>query len=889
MTEFKNWFEQTTKHPPYNWQEELAAAVECRNRCIRIPTGLGKTLAVLATWVWHRLVRQDESWPVRLVLVLPMRVLVEQTEETVRGFLDRLGLLWDGSGQHDGRVGVHLLMGGEDAGDWHLHPEHSAVLVGTQDMLLSRALNRGYACPRGRWPMEYALLNQDTLWVMDEVQLMDVGLITSVQLQAFRDRDRTKAIRPSFSWWMSATLQRDWFHTADTGWMLDEPSDSPLRVPPTERSSGPWLIRKQLEIREIPRNDQRAFAELVLRAHEGLPASPCGRITLVVCNTVPWAMAVHDQLTKMLAKGDSPPAVHLVHSRFRGCERERWSREFLARRFCGPDANRIIVSTQVVEAGVDISAGALVTELAPWPSLVQRLGRCARYGGEGKATIVDRQLAEKQCLPYTPDQLAAARQALAQLGEAGILALEEFEEGLATTAPELLRRLYPYEYTHLLTPKENEELFDTGADLTGADLDIARFIRSGEERDVLVFWAAVPAGEQPPASLAPSRQALCRVPIGEVDGWLFKPGTRTDAWRWDYLTDEWAALRKGDAYPGLTICVAATMGGYDPLQGWTGKPTKKPVPVFEDTASSAAGNDRAEGREDYSRNEYWKTIATHGAEVLNELRFLWAGLPIPAEWRRALELAALLHDWGKAHPVFRACMADIPDSLQSASLAKAPSWVAPKDLFAGSGEHGPRPGFRHELASALALFELLRWADPWHDALLGPFREYFAAGILQPPPDTPRPSLSAPLATLFGGLSADEFDLAIYLVCAHHGKIRGSWQNTPKDQDFPWEREELTGEGQPLRGVREGDSLPLCMVGTPGGKLLELPPIQLHLDPATAGLSARYGKSWGERIHALVGRIGPYQLAFLEELLRVADVRASRLSTPDPLLEGGVQ
>ena len=66
-------------------------------------------------------------------------------------------------------------MGGADAGGWHLYPEADAVLIGTQDMLLSRAMNRGYASPRARWPMEFGLLNQDALWVMDEVQLMDAA------------------------------------------------------------------------------------------------------------------------------------------------------------------------------------------------------------------------------------------------------------------------------------------------------------------------------------------------------------------------------------------------------------------------------------------------------------------------------------------------------------------------------------------------------------------------------------------------------------------------------------------------------------------------------------------------------------------------------------------
>jgi CRISPR-associated endonuclease/helicase Cas3 len=77
-------------------------------------------------------------------------------------------------------------MGGQDADEWDLHPECPAILIGTQDMLLSRALNHGYGMSRYRWPMHFGLLNNDALWVSDETQLMGVGVETSAQLDGFR-------------------------------------------------------------------------------------------------------------------------------------------------------------------------------------------------------------------------------------------------------------------------------------------------------------------------------------------------------------------------------------------------------------------------------------------------------------------------------------------------------------------------------------------------------------------------------------------------------------------------------------------------------------------------------------------------------------------------------
>lgn len=110
----------------------------------RIPTGHGKTEGVLAAWAYHRVHRNQDTWPKRLVWCLPMRVLVEQRRDVAQAIAGRINNSIDESKQLD----VHVAMAGEDAEDWFLHPERPAILIGTQDMLLSRALNRGFASTR---------------------------------------------------------------------------------------------------------------------------------------------------------------------------------------------------------------------------------------------------------------------------------------------------------------------------------------------------------------------------------------------------------------------------------------------------------------------------------------------------------------------------------------------------------------------------------------------------------------------------------------------------------------------------------------------------------------------------------------------------------------------
>lgn len=873
---FEAWFSQWTGHAqPRPWQAELASKAVCDNRLIRIPTGLGKTEGVLGAWGYHCLHRGDSRWPRRLVWCLPMRVLVEQTAQVAERLAESMG--------GPQRPTVHLVMGGEDSGEWFLQPERPAVIVGTQDMLLSRALNRGYASPRARWPMEFGLLNQDALWVMDEVQLMDVGLATSAQLQAYRDQDAPKHLRPCCTWWMSATLQPDWLRTVDTAHYHHSWVQNPCEVPADQRTGGLWDVDKSADTATIAPDRHQDFAARILEEHARLSDGEFGKITLVVCNTVERACATFEAIVKRRKE-----ETRLIHSRFRPAERERWQAEFLNRAACRRGVDRIIVATQVVEAGVDISAGCLVTELAPWPSLVQRFGRCARYGGTGQVLVVDRRKNAEDTAPYQPEELESAWDTIQQLRDVGIKSLEDHERSLNDGARQ---RLYPYSPSHLLLRKEFDELFDTTPDLTGADLDISRFIRSGDERDLQVFWLEIPPDKKgepphkPPEKYKPHRRELCAVPFLRARDWLFergqdrfKKGKR--AWVWDWLDGEWKSATAEALLPGRIVCVAADSGGYRTDRGFdVASSTTVPLLVAPTIDPATRAIEEADDQQDGEPLSIhpWKTIACHTQEVAQHARGIAQELELPKTLQELLELAALWHDWGKAHPAFQGAIRGT-DRPSRHDLAKGPegAWRRPPDMYRYLDDSETRPAFRHELASALGLFALLELYAPRHDALLGPWVEVLGK-LGHAVPDGQPPAPPTPLIQRLLNCSAERFDLVAYLVASHHGKVRVALHAAPKDQDY----RDRDGRGLPIRGIREGDRLPSVLL-VPGEP--PIPEVTLTLEPAKLGLSPETGISWRERCLGLQNRYGPCALALLEAILRAADVRASRLKTNDPAL-----
>jgi len=878
---FEQAFSKLTGHDrPRDWQSALAGRPECRSMTIRIPTGMGKTEGVMAAWAWNRLTRNggDAAWPRRMVWCLPMRVLVEQTLAVAHALVAHL--------PEDSRPVVIPIMGGQDAGDWHLHPETPAILVGTQDMLLSRALNRGYGSGRARWPMEYGLLHHDALWVMDEIQLMDVGLATSAQLQAYRDQDNAKGFRPCQTWWMSATLQHDWLETADTQDRHARWISEPATVEPDSRNGGMWTISKSLETWEcgVSGDETKCFVEKILKEHSKTDARDQGRVTLVVCNTVDRAIKTFKEAKEALPGKYLEGKLELIHSRFRPQERKRWRAEFLNRAACEQgDADRIIVATQVIEAGVDISANCLITELAPWPSLVQRFGRCARYGGSGRVLVVKRGEDEKTALPYAIEELENAWKALERIDDVGIDTLEQYEVSLTSKDKELL---YPYEPKHLLLRREFDELFDTTPALTGADLDISRFIRSGDERDLQVFWREVSVDEPLGKKDHPQRDELCSVPFLKAREWLCehkKPRLRKGmrAWVWDWLDGEWKPATREVLLPGRIVCVDAQCGGYSADEGFS-LSSRKPVTLVTEKTVKPDPADMADADSDNDSLSVskWKTIACHAQEVADVVDQIAKDVGLAAEPAKLIVLAARWHDVGKAHPVFQGAIRGDHRPLNQ-DIAKAPddSWLKPFGMYRTADDGDGRPGFRHELASALALFALLERYKPDHPALLGPWLTVLEA-MGTSPPIRPEDRSIRPTAMEQAvlNLDAEQFNLLVYLVASHHGKVRGALHASPKDQDYV----DRDGRGLPIRGVREGDTIPSIPLAAGAPPLPELP---LRLEPAKLGLSTRTGASWRERTLDLLDRYGPTSLAYLEAILRAADVRASRLKTTDPALE----
>lgn len=781
MELFEEFFLHATGNPPYGYQARLAA--EGLPAVVQAPTGAGKTGVILA-WLWRRLHSPDAvGTPRRLIYTLPQRSLVEQVAREAERWLENLALT--------DRVALHVVMGGrgESQRQWRLNMHQPAIVVGTADSLVSKALNRGYGIGRATYPIDFALVTNGAHWIIDEIQLCPESTTTLRQLAAFAAAFGT-AERFGLTC-MSATIPEGLLGT------VDNPAPGAgqiLRIESAERS-GELAVRLagQRTVRrlEAAPGDYPAVADAVRGRHRP------GTLTLVVMNTVDAARQVAKSLRGQTAR------CTLLHSRFRGAERERLIDQITTEP--GEDGH-IVVATQVVEAGIDLNAAVLLTEAAPWPSVVQRAGRCNRTGRVDDAELW--WLPPAKHHPYPEADIDATAAELDAL------------ERTRVTSEDLLGRDVPVTEPPVSVIRKPDlvALFDTAPDLSGADIDIAPYVRDADDMDVQLAWAvwepATLDGRPPDDARAPLARWRCRVPLNGL-----APLMKRDVavWRLDQSLGRWTRVTPAArARPGEVLVVAARDGGYDQVSGFDpavrGQVPDSPQLLVR--AEVMAGLEDAFRDDSTSMDQEWLKLDQHSEDVRAQAERLLAAIraELTEEAAQSVVIAAYAHDAGKAHPIWQDALCKLASGNRAGEIADGKPWA--KSASSGRLRFEGNVKFRHELASLLLL--------------------------------------DGPLTGLLTG--AGDSDLIRYLVLAHHGKLRVQV------------REPGDAEPEILLGLRQGAVTEVsAMLGRPAG--------ELKVDLEQFALGGQ--RSWTRTALGLRDQYGPFVLAYLETVVRIADWRAS--------------
>jgi CRISPR-associated endonuclease/helicase Cas3 len=765
VQEFGRFFQAATGSWPYGFQARIAR--DGLPSVVQAPTGTGKTGIILA-WLWRRLYADREGTPRRLVYALPAQSLTEHVASEVARWLANLGLA--------DQVALHVPTGGSGQSQrhWRLDMHKPAIVIGTVDSLVSKALNRGFGLGATSYPIDFALVTNGAQWVIDEIQLCLEATSTLRQLAGF-----------AREWGTAEPFGLTCMSVAVPEGLLETTGD-PLRgdvigILPEERG-GELKLRLGAErtIRRLDAGpgDYNAIAAAARDRHRP------GTLTLVVLNTVETARTVYQALR------GGPTECILLHSQFRALERAR-----MVAAVTGQPGDRIVVATQVAEAGIDLSAAVLITEAAPWPALLQRAGRCNRTG-----LVPDAELwwvPPARPHPYEQVDIDTSSAELSIL------------DGRAVTSEDLLGHsaASPETQPSVLRRSDFTALFDTAPDLNGADVDISPFVGDGEQMEAQLSWAAwtaeTPAGAPPAEARAPGADFRCRVPLGQLSALA----RNIPVWRHDHVLGRWTRIDpQAMVKPGEFLLVNADDGGYDPLTG-VDAAVRAPVP-------GSPSIDPIAGPPDLTQEDGWVRLAQHSEDTRNHAAALLSVIApgLPGGTARSVVTAAYLHDVGKAHRIWQDALCSLAPEERQDEIAGGRPWAksgvdAPL-LFEGG------VAFRHELASLLILD--------------GPLR-----GLLVNAPDP---------------------DLARYLVLAHHGKLRVQVRDA--------------GEAATDRlfGLQQGavtDIPPL--LGQPATQLTE------NLDQFPLGGDG----AWTRTALGLRDRYGPFVLAYLETVVRIADWRAS--------------
>lgn len=326
---------------------------------LQAPTGSGKTRAALEPYIQAMLNHAATDFPRRCLYSVPMRVLANQFHAEMN----------QAAASFTRRFHRHLdvrVQTGERAEDPRFLGD---ITFATIDQTLSSALAVPYSLSPSLANLNTGALLSSYL-IFDEFHLFPSGgedgiegaLVTTLQLLM-----RLKGYVPYIL--MTATFSSAMLQRLAT--LLDA---EVVTVSPDEYQMIAQGRSDRPRTRTFIVDDAPLCAESIVSTHQ--------QRTIVVCNQVGRAQALYRELTKLTA--NSTIEVILLHSRFTAAHRK--AKEDAVRADFGengaPTKSIILVATQVVEVGLNITCEHLYTELAPANAVLQRAGRCARYPGQ---------------------------------------------------------------------------------------------------------------------------------------------------------------------------------------------------------------------------------------------------------------------------------------------------------------------------------------------------------------------------------------------------------------------------------------------------------------------------------------------------------------------------